>query len=228
MRSWPVFIALAQTFARAALSWISSGRNRRHGTGGCYFAETPDRLPAQARLFWAAEHDPQVPTLEARSCPGTSQHAFDLLTIGLPATLLLCDGHEELLLRDRSRPIRASIVGGTLLDGPVHLIYRLPMLDRFRRQDHGLRCLAGVIGNGRIPSGPFPSLPRDRRRADIVRALDAMALDLRPRTVAVRLFGEARVAEDWSNSNYMKLRVKRLMRQARRLAAGAYLELLSR
>jgi hypothetical protein len=60
-----------------------------------------------------------------------------------------------------------------------------------------------------------------------LQAFDAMQAGASHRHIAAALFGESIVRDDWSGrSDYLRLRVQRLLRFAERLVKGGYRDLL--
>lgn len=150
---------------------------------------------------------------------------FDLLHQPWPAAVLQQGGCEELTLDTSQGLHRLSIVEGTLLAGPVRLAY---LLEAPRLADR----LAALHRWDRRPtanSTQDPALSPDKlsRRRQLVMTLDALAEGCSLRETAMRLFGEADAARDWNQpSDFLKSRTRRLVSQARSLAAGGYRDLL--
>lgn len=142
------------------------------------------------------------------------------------AALLRCGGREELAIDAPGGAVRLSLESGTLLNGPVRLRYlldghrlsnRLAALQRWDRL-----CRTGTASP---TSAATPS--QAARWPLLVAALDAIADGSTLRQTANRLFGKERVVRDWHHeSDYLKLRTRRLVTQARALAAGGYRALL--
>jgi len=101
--------------------------------------------------------------------------------------------------------------------------------DRLEIRLLALRRFAAFLRYRRIPAALFPSNAKARRWAEILRVLDALAVTSRHRSIAEHLFGTALVSRDWSGgSDYLRTRTHRLIGQARKLAAGGYLDLVRR
>jgi hypothetical protein len=87
----------------------------------------------------------------------------------------------------------------------------------------GLRLLIALRDTGRLPSTGSRSGSKTARWLQMLRAHDARCAGASQRDIAILLFGEARVQEDWSGrSDYMRMRVQRLLRAAEDLVAGGY------
>ena len=143
------------------------------------------------------------------------------------ATVLsLADDSEHLLLGEPGRAVRLEIISGTLLNGPVLLSYRLSGVQQVRWR---LAALQRFIGcqSGNVASGTRPRSSSGARRLQVLRTLDALALDPRHRAVSIALFGAPQTQSDWrQGSDYLKSRVRRLVAQARSLADGGYRNLV--
>lgn len=166
-----------------------------------------------------------VETLPVRRGDGD---AFDLYQFGRLATVLRCpDGHEHLLLSDGVHHLQVEVTAGSLLDGPVRFRYELSGFKHIETKTLTLRRLLLLRRLGRFPRGLFPPERRARRWAMALQAFDAIQAGASHRDIAAVLFGEKVVKEDWcGRSDYLRLRVQRLVRTADKLVNGGYRELL--
>lgn len=123
--------------------------------------------------------------------------------------------------------ISLSVRRGSLRDGPVRLSYALVGLSRLDAQLRTLRNLLGLARHGRIGSHHDFTDRSIARWAAQLHVLDALELGASARDLAALLFGEERAARDWREaSDYLRLRVQRLVRSARAMRDGGYLRLL--
>ena len=154
--------------------------------------------------------------------------AFDLHHFGSLATVLRSpDGHEHLLLSDGAHHLHIDVTAGSLLDGPVRFRYELSGFKHIEAKTLTLRRLMLLHRLGRFPSGLFPPERRARRWAMALQAHDAVRAGASHREIAAALFGEKTVREDWyGRSDYLRLRVQRLVRMADKLVNGGYRDLL--
>lgn len=158
-----------------------------------------------------------------------ARDAIDLLALTCPATLLWTPAGEQLLLGLGRCTVRVSVASGTLLAGPVHLHYCLSGTDQLETRLHALQRLAGVMRCHALRPALFAQNRKTARWWQVLRALDALTASPRHRAVAQAVFGEPLVARDWTgDSDYLRSRTHRLIRQARALAAGGYRQLLRR
>jgi hypothetical protein len=136
-------------------------------------------------------------------------------------------GGEEVLIGRGAQSIRMSIVRGTLREGPVRLAYALSGLTALDAPILTLRRLLALQRDGRFSPPLYPALTRGRRWAMLIRTLDALAVDPGQRVIATALYGNSLVVAEWAGrSDFLRSRVRRLIRQALGLAAGGYLQLL--
>lgn len=154
--------------------------------------------------------------------------AFDIRRFDRLATVLRCpDGHEHLLLSDGVHHLQIEVTAGSLLDGPVHLRYELSGFKHVEAKTLTLRRLLLLRRLGRFPRGLYPPERRARRWVMTLQAHDAVQAGATHREIATALFGERVVKEDWcSRSDYLRLRVQRLIRTANKFANGGYRDLL--
>lgn len=157
----------------------------------------------------------------------TDADAFDLSTIGATAHVLCSTDGEKLLLGDGPRRVRLDVRTGTLLDGPVRFHYRIDGFVDLGHKLLTLRRLTGLRRLGHLPATLFAPDRCAERWIALLRTADALAEGASHREIAEGLFGPGKVRVDWrSRSDYLRLRVQRLARNANRLVAGGYLALL--
>jgi len=198
-----------------------------HRPGGCSFAEDPERSGDQARLFWSAHCDRRVIVAAARPCAPQEPAAIDIVQMPHRVTILQVEGeHEEIAIAHASGDIRLCLREGTVTRGPVQLTYVL--------QEPGLAGRLGalqrwhaLVNTGRVPRALHPVQARQSRWPLLIATLDALACGCSRRETAIRLFGAQEVARQWHHpSESLKMRVRRLIAQARTLVCGGYRDLL--
>jgi hypothetical protein len=197
-------------------------------TGGCAFAEAASRPAADACIFWRADWDASVLAVEALPVPPGDADAFDIRHFERLATVLQrADGRELLLLSDGEHRLQLDVTAGSVLHGPVRLRYELSGFKHIEAKTLTLRRFSLLCRFGRFPCGLFPPERRARRWAMALQAYDGVRAGASHRDVAAALFGEKTVREDWcGRSDYLRLRVQRLIRTADRLVKGGYRHLL--
>lgn len=161
-------------------------------------------------------------------CSADDCDAFDLRALAVPATIVKDARGEDVSIGRGRTAVRLSIRAGTLLNGPVRLVYKLAGRHQLARRLLALRQLEALMRLRRVPRPlAVPALNGDRHMM-LLRTLDALAAHRSARAVAIALFGEEVVARDWGHeSDYLRMRTRRLAGAAQRLAAGGYLGLLA-
>lgn len=179
-------------------------------------------------MFWDPAINPAVLVAAAEPAVSASEDTFDLRRFETLATVLRqSDGIEHLLLSDGYRRIQIALAEGTVLQGPVRLHYRLSGFTGVEAGVLTLRQLCGLNSLGRLPRGLFAVESRASRFLTLLRAWDGWREGASYRDIAAVLFGSHTVREDWGGrSDYLRLRVQRLLRGSRQLLAGGYRKLL--
>ena len=189
--------------------------------GGCCFA-------AGDAVFWDPAVHPAVLVAAAEPAVSVSEDTFDLHRFETLATVLRQpDGIEHLLLNDGLRHLQLLVTEGSVVSGPVRPHYRLSGFTGVEAGILTLRQLCGLHSLGRLPHGLFAAESRSSRFLTLLRAWDGWREGASYRDIAAVLFGSHTVREDWGGrSDYLRLRVQRLLRGARQLLAGGYRKLL--
>ena len=192
-------------------------------TGLCFAGPGPhgDRVPA---VLWSWRADPSVPVLEVERARAGEPGALDLRALDLAILVVRTDdGEQHVMVSDGRRRLRLAIVQGDVLSGPVACRYRLPAGAVAAPSLAGLRLLLALRDTGHLPIAGARPPARSARWVEILRAHDARRDGASQREIATLLFGRARVEEDWAGrSDYMRMRVQRLLRAAEDLVAGGY------
>ena len=226
LRRDPGYRAAAErALARASALRAHDPREARRW--GLHAFESPDLGAPEARPVWRADVHPYV--LEADAAP--TDETCDSLDLALlreaSAMVVGLDGEEHLLISDGIRAVRLDVLSGSLRQGPVRLRYRLAGFANAERPLLTLRRLLALWRTGRFSAGLHPVAARAGRFVLMLRAWDAMASGATQREIAAELLsaeaGEAR----WRlSAPTVRSRVQRLVRNARAMAAGRYIDLL--
>ena len=197
--------------------------------GGFTFAECPDLAAPEARIIWRADLDPgtlnvaATPTV-ARDPDGVDPRALaPWLTIAADA-----GGVEHAVLSDGWHHIRLDLDSGTLAgDAPVVLSYRLRGLAGAVAKILPLSRLLHLCRYRRFAASLFPKDRRIERWLELLRVHDALADGASHREIACALFGEERVAREWSGtSDSLRSRTRRMIRDETVMSQGGYRTLL--
>jgi len=158
-----------------------------------------------------------------------SADTFDLMTLGCAATILKGpDDREHVLLRQDGRAIQLSIRSGTVLAGPVRLHYEIAGFDGLEMKLAALERLLALRRTGRLPNRLYPPPPRSERWPPALHALELARAGASQREIAAALFGGPAAVEAWAgSSDFMRSRVRRLLRFAEAMTRGGYRHVLS-
>ena len=189
----------------------------------CFVGDGPPGDPLPIAL-WRWQSDGSAPVFSVEPATNRDPAAIDLKGLDV-ATLVVrtADGDQHVLVSDGRRRLRFAVVQGDVLAGPSAFRFHLPALALGVGSLEGLRGLIALRDTGRLASGGAPTAAKAPRWLQILRAHDARRDGASHRDIAVSLFGEARVREDWGpGSDYMRMRVQRLVRAAEQAVAGGY------
>lgn len=215
--------ALGRTSRLPSGEWLDSQR------WGLHAFEPPHLAALAARPIWRREVYPYV--LQAAAAEGgRSRDRLDLERLKRLVTLVGGDsGSEHLLLSDGRSTIRIDIDAGTVREGPSLLVYRLSGLTGLKEPLLVLRQLLALWRAGEFSPGLHPRERRAARWILILRAHDALVARMGQREIAGRLLGPEAAERRWRlEAPSLRSRVQRLVREARRMAAGGYLSFLGR
>jgi hypothetical protein len=181
-----------------------------------------------ARLLWDSAVDGSVLKVQARPPAGSAVDAFDITGIGATVTIVVAENGRELAaITDGYHRIRLDVVRGSLLLGPVRLSYVLDDTRDLEAQLLAVRRLTALRRKGRFVKSLFPRERMAPRWIAALRASDATAAGTSQRDLAQYLFGGLAVRTQWrGESDFMRLRVQRLLRIGRRMIDRGYLSLL--
>ncbi len=194
-------------------------------TGGDDFSPTTPMICALPEsIFWRPEHDASVLALRAQPANRRDRDTLDLAALPCPLTVLKeADDHEYVIIGTRPFRIRLAVTGASVLAGPVRFQYELAGLRSVETTARTLLRLLALARLHRMPRALFHSERRAARWAMQLRVLDALAMGASQRDIAISIFGERRVREEWlGRSDSMRLYVQRLVRSARLMAHNKY------
>ena len=196
---------------------------------GCLHVPDPELRFTDTPVLWSADVDPSVLRVIALSHSGDDRSAFDLRRWGGAATLVIgAQGRESLLLRDAGRgDLRLDVVSGSLLDGPVSLLFDLGSTGNVEPMIAALRRYVCLCRTGEFPAVRLHGNQRFRRQIQALRAHDALARGASIRDVGTMLFGSDRVRVEWPGpGEALKSHCRRLIALSRFMVSGGYRTLL--
>jgi len=135
-------------------------------------------------------------------------------------------GITHVLFAERGRQLHLAVeahpAGGTDLMTPA----LAPMQATIKRT-LALRRLSDLAEHGELRAHLYPAETRAPRFARILQALDGALAGARHRDIAVSLFGELRVTQDWASpDNHLRDHVRRAVGQGRMMMADGFVRLL--
>jgi hypothetical protein len=137
------------------------------------------------------------------------------------------EGGERVLLRHGGLHLRLDLLEGTVLDGPIRPKVVLPGFWGISAQLLTLKRLGILARRGTLPNTLQPREKRASRWGRMLQALDGAVAGATHREIASTIFGADLVRSEWRGaSDHLRLKVQRLLREARRLAGGGYHALL--
>lgn len=139
-------------------------------------------------------------------------------------------GVEHTVLSDGRHRIRIDLVGGSLASSaPITLRYHLAGFAAAEPKATALLRLLDLHRRGRFRPRLFPSERRIERWVALLRVKDALDAGAGQREIAEVFYGSSRVAAEWrGNSDSLRSRIRRLVREARDMASGGWRSLLKR
>jgi len=178
----------------------------------------------EARLFWRPKIDPSVLTVTAEPISASHPDAFDVGQFADMVDIVRDKrGREMCLLSGGPRQIQLEVGEGTLTKGPVRLRFDLGGLSNIDAKLRTVTRLVSLRKLGRFTHDLFPRAPGAAKWIKAVQAYDGMAAGASQRDIAEVLFGTDLVREEWNGrSEFLRLRVQRLLNHARRMVDGGY------
>lgn len=213
--------------ALAALGAEASVNAARPDEWGLCAFERPDLAAPRARPVWSCDVYPAVLASVADG-KGTESDRIDLDRLAGLATLVRVGcGTEHVLLSDGLNAIRVDVLAGSVGERPVRLRYILGGLASAERPLLTLQRLLALCRAGRFGRSLHRPEARARRWLLMLRVHDALAAGARQREIAAALLSRSASEPRWrSEAPSVRLQVQRLVRGARLMAEGGYLELL--
>jgi hypothetical protein len=197
--------------------------------GVCISFADPHETALEADVFWRVEDYLRIISAYVRSSgdPGFGS----IVSLGQArcrkSLLKTKDGEQHLLLRDRGRLAQVRCVGADIRVEPFALELVVDEFPNVERRQRLTKRFADIYRNRSF------GLPKDGWTAESMRDRDALAaLDMRLeersyRAIAVFLYGEKAVRDDWTNPDRtMKNRVIRSVKRGFRMMNGGYRTLL--
>lgn len=154
------------------------------------------------------------------------RNGIDVLALGGNTAVFVEPDAERLLIPAGRGHLRIDVVGGTIFSGPIRPLFTVDGAGGMAPQLLTLRRFAGLV-RGAPCRRLWPPLRRAARLEAMLRAHDAYSEGASHRDIAGLLYGRADADERWSDgSRFMRLRIQRVLRSARRMIEDGYRTLL--
>jgi len=217
-------------YRRAAAAALGALAGRSSTTGPCRFGLVtfePAGLAAPlARPLWCRSSHPYVLSCR-RTKAGLPGDLFNPGAVSRLARLVTCNGADHLLLSDGYRSVRLDAPAGTFASGRVALAYDIAGLASAAPPLLTLRRFVALGVHSDFAASLHPQERRARRWILELRAFDALQAGASQRDIARYLIGAAAGAPRWRTTDpSLRSAAQRLVRAARRMAAGGYRDLL--
>jgi hypothetical protein len=135
-------------------------------------------------------------------------------------------GTTHVLFADRGRQLHLAVEEDPTA-GPALMTPALAPLALTVKRSLALRRLCDLAEHGELREYLYPAESRGPRFARILQALDGALAGARHRDIAVSLFGERRVMQDWASpDNHLRDHVRRAVAQGRAMMADGFVRLL--
>ena len=142
------------------------------------------------------------------------------------AAAIIADGIAVVMLKGQGTNVALELHDVGALTRPSRLVFELDGLDDLNSQTERLKTLQRftrpAASRGRSP------FANDERLYHALVALDESMAGKTYRQIAITIFGEQRVAEEWGGaSQFLKDRTRRLVAKGQELMTGGYRDLLA-
>lgn len=195
---------------------------------GLFAFADPHQAARTAPVFWLPSATRRI--VRARCAPPKSQQGVSPAGLaGFKADRVAAIGTDNIpvvMLKGNGVNVTLEIHGLSVLTSPFDMVFELDGLRDLNNQTECLRLLQ------RFMQPPADGARRslfasDERFRHALIALDESMTGKTYRQIAIAIFGEKRVAEEWGGaSQFLKDRTRRLVARGRELMSGGYRDLL--
>jgi hypothetical protein len=194
---------------------------------GLVALEPPRLTVPNGRPLWRSDVDPFVLPVDLCGAASSALDEVDMGQVQELARIIVEDGAEHLLLSDGLRSIRLDGPPGAFTGGPICLRYSIEGLIAAERRLLTLRRFLALCRTGHFSRSLHAREARARRWIIMLRAYDGLIAGADQRRIAQELFSSSVTEPRWrSRESSVRSQVQRLVRSARRIAAGGYRSLL--
>jgi hypothetical protein len=211
---------------RQASTIVERQRPSRFGEWGLMHGCDPQLDCRSSVVFWHPDLCGRVlrlnalPVEEGRGC---KFHLSDLVCRSV--LLRTSDGAQHVLFRDGCYALQLFVEGESLVK-PAHLMPVRP-LDRDSDQFRSYQCFVDFLVSSRLLPSHFPPTYLGERLKRVLRALDGDFAGASQRRIAVMLFGQEHVDNEWcAVGRPLRDKVRRTIHRGHDLMRGGYRSLI--
>lgn len=194
----------------------------------CVF-EDPSRDAIMATPVWRREiNDEVLPVVSGTDPLDALQANLDLKHLRCRVEIVDCDeGLAHVVFSDGGRQLQLEMARKEGLDSGI-VTAAIPPRGGIEKRNLALRRLNDLAETGVLREHLYPADTRAPRYARILQALDGALSGARHRDIAIGLFGQERVVQDWSlPDNHLRDHVRRAVAQGRALMTSGFTRLLT-
>lgn len=191
---------------------------------GLIFFPNPDQSAIRADVYWMSGWDPSIVSMFVTSRQSGEADEMKAVVDGCEIDVLRTpNGTEHMLTRGAFSTAQSTCSGKSLLHArePVKVILDPRGPGQMHRALDAYRLAEEILH-----PGPFRWTERTKRLRNALICLDVKAAGLQLRDAAEIIYGEARVATDWSSQKSMRDLIRGYYRTGQTLADRGYRRLL--
>ena len=196
---------------------------------GLYAFADPSIPARRAPVFWCPAALGHI--VRARAATSKHRESFPPLTLSSfnvdRAAAIGVDNIPLVLMKGQGVNVPLEIHGVAALTHPFHPVFEIDGFADLSGQTESLKRLQRFAEQA-PNAGGRPAFGPDERLSHALIALDESLGGKTYRQVAITIFGEERVAEEWQGpSQFLKDRTRRLVAKGKELMMGGYRDLLA-
>lgn len=213
------------------LTVVTPGERESTQCFGVLYCDRCDRPIDNTMVFWARELT--VDIIDARIVNSSADEAEDnvlkLEKFKCDKILLSGPGHlPQLLLKTGSKQLQINCIGGEFASGEGAIIPQIAPDRNIERQLLAMRRLFHLYCEREFSDTLFKPDAKSARLGEVLAALDLWLLQTPMRDIAIALYGEQLVDDDWApEGGYLIDRVRRSIRRGRFMMEKGYRQLLT-
>ncbi|MEH2609628.1 DUF2285 domain-containing protein [Bradyrhizobium sp. AZCC 1693] len=196
---------------------------------GLYAFADPLKAAREAPVFWLASANSRLVRARCTQLDGSDDHASTPLAafkVSRSAAIGV-DGIPVVTLKGQGTHVALELHGLAVLTQPLRLVFELDGLNDLNGR---IECLKTLQRFTRTQAGSDSRSPFgcDERLHHALIALDESMAGKTYRQIAIAIYGEKCVAEEWGGtSQFLKDRTRRLVSKGHELMTGGYRDLLT-